>query len=124
MQISTCLSLTLFELQQHSVVAGVAAEVASALVIPEQPVLPELQLLCPPQPLRLQRGLVQVQQAANDEGVVIQEARDGRRSGEHRGSAEMKNQRSGRRARMRTVFIKNLLKDQGEKCRDGLLLVN
>lgn len=86
MQISTCLSLTLFELQQHSVVAGVAAEVASALVIPEQPVLPELQLLRPPQPLRLQRGLVQVQQAANDEGVVIQEARDGRRSGEHRGS--------------------------------------
>lgn len=82
-------SLTLFELQQHGVVTGVAAEVAAALVIPEQLVLPELQLLGPAQPLRLQRGLVQVQQAANDEGVVIQEARDRRRSGEHRVGTEM-----------------------------------
>lgn len=40
--LSMCPSLTLFELQQHSVVTGVAAEVASALVIQEQLVLPEL----------------------------------------------------------------------------------
>lgn len=78
-------SLTLFELQQYSVVAGVGAEVASALLIQEQLVLPELQLLGPLQPLRLQRGLVQVQQAADDKGVVIQEARDGRGSGERGG---------------------------------------
>lgn len=69
-------SLTFFELQQHRAVTGVTAEVASALLIQEQLVLPELQLLGPLQPLRLQRGLVQVQQAANDEGVVIQEAWD------------------------------------------------
>lgn len=73
--------LTLFELQEHGAVTGVTAEVTAALLIPEQHVLPELKLLCPPQPLRLQRGLIQVQQATNDEGIVIQEARDRRRSG-------------------------------------------
>lgn len=91
-------SLTLFELQQHRGVTGIAAEVASALVVPEQRVLPQLQLLGPLQPLRLQRGLVQVQQAANDEGVVVQEARDGRRAG------EWEREVSGRRGRMRTSF--------------------
>lgn len=119
--ISVYPSLTLFDLQQYSAVTGVAAEVASALVIPEQHVLPELQLLGPLQPLRLQRGLVQVQRATNDEGIVIQEAGDGRRSGEHSGRREMK---SGKRVRMRALFIKNLLIDQCEKCWDGLLLVN
>lgn len=114
-------SLTLFELQQYSAVTGVAAEVASALVIPKQHVLPELQLLGPLQPLRLQRGLVQVERATNDEGIVIQEAGDRRRSGERSGRRQMK---SGRRARMRALFIKNLLIDQCEKCWDGLLLVN
>lgn len=84
------LSLTLFELQQYSAVTGIAAEVASTLVIQEQLVLPELQLLGPLQPLGLQRGLVQVQQATDDEGIVIQEARDRRRSGEYSGRKEMK----------------------------------
>lgn len=46
-------ALTLFQLQQDSAVTGIAAEIASTLLIPEQFVLPELQLLGPPQPLRL-----------------------------------------------------------------------
>lgn len=78
-------SLTLFQLQQHSAVVGIAAEVASTLVIPEHHILPELQFLSPLQPLCLQRGLIQVQQATNDEGVVIQEARDKSGSAEYRG---------------------------------------
>lgn len=77
-------SLTLFQLQQHRAVAGIAAEVASTLAVPEQRVLAELQLLGPLQPLRLQRGFVQVQQAADDEGIVIQEAGDGWRSTEQK----------------------------------------
>lgn len=85
-----CASLTLFELQQHSVVTGITTEVASTLFVQEQLVLPELQLLGPLQPLRLQRGLIQVQQAANDEGVVVQEPGDRRRSGECRRRQEMK----------------------------------
>lgn len=76
------ITLTLFELQQDSAVAGIAAEIASTLLIPEQLVLPELQLLGPSQPLRLQCGLVQVQQATNDESIIIQEARDRLRSAE------------------------------------------
>jgi len=75
------LALTLLEAQQHRAVPGVAAEVAAALLVPEKRVLPPLQLLGPLQPLRPQRGLVQVQHAADDEGVVVQEAGDGRRSG-------------------------------------------
>lgn len=74
--------LTLFELQEDRGVSGVAAEVAATLLIPEQHILPELELLRPLQPLRLQRRLVQVQQAANDEGVVVEKA------GDRRGSAE------------------------------------
>lgn len=72
----TSLSLTLFQLQQHCAVTGVAAEVTPALMVPEQLVLMELQLLGPLEPGRLQRGLVQVQQAADDERIVVQEARD------------------------------------------------
>lgn len=112
--------LTLFELQEHGAVTGIAAEVTAALLIPEQHVLPELKLLCPPQPLHLQRGLIQVQQAANDEGIVIQEARDRRRSG----GGDGKNQSNGREEGMRTVFIKYLLKDHAEEQRDELLWVN
>lgn len=115
--------LTLFELQEHGVVTGVTAEVTAALLIPEQHVLPELKLLCPTQPLRLQRGLIQVQQAANDEGVVIQEARDRRRSG-GLGGGKWENQSNGREERIRTVFIKYLLKDHGKERRDELLWVN
>lgn len=93
-------ALTLFESQQDGGVVGVAAEVASALAVPEELVLPELQLLGPAQPPGPQRGLVQVQQAADHEGVVVQEAGDGRRSGEVKHT-------SGRKVRMRTVFMKN-----------------
>lgn len=46
-------SLTLFQLQQYSAITGITAEVTSTVVIPEQRILPELQLLSPPQPLRL-----------------------------------------------------------------------
>lgn len=46
-------SLTLFQLQQYCAVSGITAEVASALIIPEQHVLPQLQLLSPLQPLCL-----------------------------------------------------------------------
>lgn len=73
-------SLTLLQLQQYCAVTGITAEVASTLIIPEQRVLPELQLLSPLQPLSVQRGLIQVQRATNDEGIVIEEARDRRRS--------------------------------------------
>lgn len=80
--------LTLFELQEDRGVSGVTAEVAATLLIPEQHILPELELLRPLQPLRLQRRLVQVQQAANDEGVVVEEAGDRRGSAERAGKEE------------------------------------
>lgn len=45
--------LTLFQLQQYCAFSGITAEVASALIIPEQHILPQLQLLSPLQPLCL-----------------------------------------------------------------------
>lgn len=98
-------SLTLLQLQQDSAVVGIATEVASALVVPEHHILPQLQLLGPLHPLRLQRGLIQVQQATNDEGVVVQKARDRRGSAEYRGRRGMRIRAAGELGHFHYEFI-------------------
>lgn len=75
--------LTLFESQQQCRIWGVAAEVAAALGVPEELILPQLEFFGPLQPADPLRGLKQVQQPTNHKRVVIQEAWNGRCTGEN-----------------------------------------